>query len=126
MKFFMKFIPINKTAVTISLLSLLGGFLSGFFGGGGGIVFIYILKKYYSDKKVIFPSTILLTVFSSAVGSTVYTKSEGTSSMNYFFYISGIIGAIFGCFIFKKFKKNHLELLFSALLIASGIIMILK
>ena len=110
----------------IVLLSVLAGFLSGFFGGGGGIVFIFILKKYFGEEKDVFPTTIFLTFTVSALCSTVYDRHTALANFSLLGYVMGIIGAIFGCIIFNKLKYRILNLIFSLLIMISGLMMILR
>ena len=122
----MKFIPLIKKHFPLITLSALGGFIGGLFGSGGGILFVFILKKYFGNDKTIFATTILLTLFTSALNSTVYSRAIPSTDYSPWGFLGGGLGAIVGCLLFEKIKLRALNLVFSLLIIISGIIMILK
>ena len=105
-------------------LCFLGGFAGGFFGSGGGIILLLILKKYYGNKKEIYPTVILMTLFSSAVNSVFYSRAQDMTSASPVYFIAGIAGAVFGCFFFCKFKQKFLSLGFAVLTVLCGVLMI--
>ena len=120
----MKIIPHIKCNFKLIILSALGGFIGGFFGSGGGIAFVYILKKYFGNKKTIFPTTILVTLFSSALNSTVYFHTPPSSDYSLWGYLGGVFGAIAGCLLFDRLDIGLLKTLFLTLIIISGVIII--
>lgn len=120
----MKIINGSKPITNIIFLCLLGGFIGGFFGSGGGVVLVLILKKLFGDKKNIFPTVILLTLFSSAVNSVFYSHSGYFSNLPIQYFIAGIAGSVCGCIFFDKIKFKFLSLSFAVLTIICGFIMI--
>lgn len=99
------------------------GFVNGFWGGGGGMLCVpllmYVLKL--SEKKA--HATTLLIMLPLSIASLVVYIVKG--EMNYLDAIkitSGfILGGIIGALLLKKISNVWLGIIFSVIIIAGGI-----
>ena len=117
-----------KKAVIIVFLSFLAGCINGFVGTGGGIVLVYLFFILESggekDTKNVFAKT-LLTVFPMSLAAlTVYLRNSMVdTSLILRVSLPAVIGGAVGAFLMDKIDKRILNLIFSFLVIYSGITM---
>ena len=118
-----------KKAVIITLLSFLAGCINGFVGTGGGIVLVYLLFMLegggVENTKNVFAKT-LLTVFPMSLAAlTVYLRNSNVdTALIWRVSLPAILGGVVGALLMDKIDKRVLNLIFSALVIYSGITMI--
>ena len=114
--------------IGICALSFLAGGMNGFLGTGGGIVFIYMLDALTDvEKKDAFATTICAVIPISIISAISYGKSGNIdTSLLKSLAIWAIIGGCVGAFLTDKIKTRYLNIAFSALVIYSGINMVIK
>jgi uncharacterized membrane protein YfcA len=120
----------NKIAVTLLFCigSFLAGGLNGFIGTGGGILFVFLLSLLTkNDKRDSFAITLCATVPISLVGLFAYYRAGAIDSYALpYISIPASLGGFLGAFLVDKLKVKWLNLLFSILIIYSGVNMILR
>lgn len=106
---------------------LLGGAVNGLLGSGAGIVLIYLLSYLYpkKEKRDIFALS-LCTVFFLTLCSAVFYGAGGRYSLGDFlpYALPALVGGVVGSLLLAKINGQRLKLLFSVLLIISGILML--
>ncbi|MBQ9744202.1 MAG: sulfite exporter TauE/SafE family protein [Clostridia bacterium] len=130
----------NKTAkgiygwkkwVIIAILSLLAGCINGFVGTGGGIVIVYMLLFLDSgggdSTKNAFAKTLVAVIPMSFVAFLVYLNNGNvdTELMGRVF-IPATLGGIVGACLMYKIDKKWLTMIFSSLVIYSGVTLITR
>ena len=116
----------DKNKIKKSIAGAAAGVLAGFFGSGGGIIVVEGLERSGVDEKkshamsvaVIFPISIVSALLYSIGG---YVELGKTLWVCGGAAIGGIIGAIF----LRNINKKWLNRLFTLLVLASGIWMLL-
>ena len=120
-----------KRWVEVLLLVVLGvfvGFANGFLGAGGGMLLvpcsIAILKL---DTKIAHATAILI-ILPICIASGIIYAVQGGFDFNVFLpcLIGTAIGGVIGTFLLGKLKNNVITLIFSLVMIAAGVIMIVK
>ncbi|MBQ8164139.1 MAG: sulfite exporter TauE/SafE family protein [Clostridia bacterium] len=108
--------------------SFLAGGVNGFMGTGGGIVFVYTLKYLTdNDEKDNFATTLCAILPLSLISIWVYAKNSNIDiEMIRKLTLPAIFGGAVGALITDKIKKKYLNLIFAALVIYSGMCMILR
>ncbi len=120
-------------ASTIALLAFSGlfaGFANGLLGAGGGIIVTFALAKLLSGgegaQRDIFANVVAAMLPMTAVSALIYAlqgKLEISSSGP--FLLPGIIGGIIGALLLGRINTLWLKKLFAALVIFSGIRMLM-
>ncbi|MBO5212110.1 MAG: sulfite exporter TauE/SafE family protein [Clostridia bacterium] len=110
------------------IASFIAGGVNGFMGTGGGIIFVYALR-YFTDneEKDNFATTLCAILPLSAISIWIYAKNSNIDfEMIKKLTLPAIFGGALGAFLTDKIKKKYLSLAFSALVIYSGMCMILR
>ncbi len=114
--------------VIVGVLTFLSGIIGGLFGAGGGGLTYYVLNKTREQEKTqeIFAQTLLVTLPSAMISLLIYeiSKPIETSYLIRLFVPCAVGGAL-GAVLAKR-ASGVLKIIFSLLLIASGIISIMK
>jgi len=99
--------------MSIFILALIVGIISGFFGIGGGTVLVPILLFVGFETKIAIGISVVQMVFSSIYGSYLNNK-KGTLDvpMVTTIGIGGFIGALLSGFITSRVSNNTLEIVF--------------
>ncbi len=120
----------NKVFLIIlfCLLAFLGGGLNGFLGTGGGIVFILglsLLTK--NEKKDNYVTTLIAIIPISLVGSFAYF-SRGSVDIEALrgAYLPALLGGVLGAVLVDKLRVRWLNLVFCALVIYSGVTLLVR
>lgn len=124
----------NQLAVRRHVLLLGGlaaGFVNGLLGAGGGIIIVWILEKALGgmarDGKDIFANALAVMLPVSAVSTISYALSGALPSGDITrFLIPAVLGGLLGAFLLDKFSTETTKTLFCALVILSGILMIIR
>ena len=99
----------------LSLLGIIVGLLSGFFGIGGGTILIPILLLLGYETKIAIGISVVQMVFSSIYGSYLNNKKGSLDvAMVSFIGVGGFAGALLSGSITAAFSDATLELLFLA------------
>ncbi len=97
----------------LSLLGLIVGTLSGFFGIGGGTILVPMLLILGYETKIAIGISVVQMAFSSIYGSYLNNKKGNLDTgMVLFIGIGGFIGALLSGYITSYFSSATLELLF--------------
>ena len=121
----------NKPLAKGLLLGVAAGFVNGFLGAGGGILIVLSLRKIFSregiDEKDVFANSLAIMLPVSILSAILYAL-RGDLSFSGFdaFVLPAILGGVFGALLLGKLGAKHLKALFGALVIISGILMIIK
>ena len=117
----------RKGVVLKMLTGLLAGLANGLFGGGGGMIVVpslrYLLKydaanAHATAIAVILPVSVLSGVFYTAFGNFEWTPVIFTT-------FGVLIGGIIGAILLKKLSSVPLTVIFSAVMAAAGLKMLL-
>ncbi|MEG1447808.1 MAG: sulfite exporter TauE/SafE family protein [Oscillospiraceae bacterium] len=102
------------------------GLLNGLLGAGGGMLAVPMLKKLGLETKQAHATAIAVIVPLSIISCGTYLyKGYFKLSMAYIFIPLGLVGAFIGTVILRKVSDKWIRLLFSLLIIYSGIRFIL-
>jgi len=99
------------------------GFINGFLGAGGGVLLVpflsYILKE---ETKVAHATAILIMLPISVISAIVYiVKGEFNFMVTLPVFIGSAVGGIAGALLLKKLNSWIIVLIFSLVLIGSGV-----
>lgn len=125
MTFFKKYIP-------IFLIGILAGAVNGLLGAGGGIIVTYFLShtltKEQKKENGVFANAVATMLPISVVSLIIYI-TKGYIKIDHSLLAllpSALIGGILGAFLLTKLHLKTVKILFSFLVVISGIMMILK
>lgn len=115
-------------AVLFCVLSFVAGGVNGFLGTGGGIIFVYMLGALTdNDKKDNFATTLCATIPISVISAIEYGKSGNIDTdMAKMLVLPALIGGALGALLTDKLKTRFLTVVFSGLVIYSGICMVVR
>ena len=113
------------------MLGLLAGLLNGLLGAGGGIVLVRgaerILPREYHDGRDVFANALCVMLPISAVSAIAYVIRGSVHGLEFSrFVLPAILGGAGGGLLLAVIDTRLLRLIFSALVVWSGITMILR
>ena len=113
------------------MLGLLAGLLNGLLGAGGGIVLVRgaekILPREYHDGRDVFANALCVMLPISAVSAIAYVMRGSVHGLEFSrFILPAILGGAGGGLLLAVIDTHLLRLIFSALVVWSGITMILR
>lgn len=114
--------------VLLIALGLLVGFVNGFLGAGGGMLLVpCIIPILKMETKVAHATAILIILPISLVSGIIYAL-KGSFDFDIFLpcLIGTVVGGVLGTFILSKLKSDIITAIFSVVMIAAGVIMIVK
>lgn len=98
------------------------GLVNGFFGAAGGIFAVYLLEKAGTETKRAHAMAVGIILPVSALSLALYLISGKTDLVFSLKLLPfGVLGAAVGVYLLKKIPVRALKLLFSALMLYSGI-----
>ena len=111
------------------MLGLLAGLLNGLLGAGGGIVLVRgaekILPREYHDGRDVFANALCVMLPISAVSAIAYVMRGSVHGLEFSrFILPAILGGVGGGLLLSVIDTRLLRLIFSALVVWSGITMI--
>lgn len=119
-------------AIICAIAGAAAGVLNGLLGTGGGIIMVIFLSKLYggeggTDTKDIF-STALCCCFLISAASAVFYAASGNLSLygSEVFVLPAVIGGCIGAILLDRLKAKALRVIFSLLVITSGMLLIFK
>lgn len=119
---------IKKYDKTVKILAGLAiGLVNGFFGSGGGIIAVQAMEKMDLEQKKSH-ATSLLAIFPLSIASAVIYFLNGNISFdaNTWFLLGGACaGGLLGALLLDKLKGEWVNGIFTLLIIASGVRMVL-
>ena len=112
----------------VVLIVIVAGAVTGLLGGGGGMLVVPMLVYFFEkEQKKAQATAIFLIALASLVASFgyfAYVKNDWKSML---FVLSGaIVGGIVGAIFLKKANNKILRKVFYILMLASGVVMLLK
>ena len=103
------------------------GLLSGFFGGGGGMIVVPLLVYALGLEEKQAHATAIFTILPICITSSVVYIANG--SVDYaklgFASIGFVLGGVLGALLLKKMGNIYIRIIFSLIMIAAGIKIIL-
>ena len=109
------------------IIGLFIGFINGFWGGGGGMICVPTLTMLLKmpDKKA--HATTILIMLPLSIASFVVYMLKGTIEWQTAAFVSGgfVVGGIAGALILKKINNVFLRIIFSLVIIAGAIKMLI-
>jgi len=119
----------NKTwKVILSIIvGVFIGFINGFLGAGGGVLLVpFLTFALKEETKVAHATAVLIMLPISVVSAIVYiVKGEFNFAVTLPVLIGSAIGGTIGALLLKKLKSWIIVLIFSLVLIGSGVYMII-
>ena len=123
----------KKKALMFTVISgIVAGFINGLLGAGGGIIAVLALGRLLGsreeDKHDAFANALLLMLVLSAVSLITYIKGgvlDETGGTILSLAIPALLGGAVGAFLQNRFDVKILKLIFSIVIIYSGIKMII-
>ena len=117
--------------IFVGILGLLSGGINGLLGAGGGILVVYALnyalKNTEHDNRDVFANALCVMVHVSCVSCARYAFAGNLSVDGFAIYaIPAIAGGVLGGFLLSKLNTAFLKKLFAALVIWSGVLLIIK
>ena len=120
----------QRVAVLV-LFGALAGAVNGLLGAGGGILIVYALayalRGSEPDRRDIYANALCVMLPVSAVSCVRYAFMGNLSVDGFSKYVlPAIVGGVLGGFLLGKLRASFTKKLFSALVIWSGIVLIIK
>lgn len=114
--------------ISLSLISIVAGFLGSLVGIGGGIVIVPALTLiYHVDIRLAIGASLLSVIATSSGAAVTYVRERLTNiRAGMFLEMATTVGAIIGAYITTLFSSNILFILFAAVLTYSALAMFLK
>lgn len=121
---------IFKKAAPILAFGVGAGFLNGLLGAGGGIVIVMGLSllfgKKLADPRAVFASAIAVMLPLSLLSAFQYIKSgnmvgDGVS----FLVVPAVLGGALGALLLRRFSPGVLSRIFAAVVLVSGVVMVM-
>ena len=115
----------------IVLMGLLAGAVNGLLGAGGGILIVYALsftlRKSDPDPRDMYANALCVMLPVSAFSCLRYAISGHFSTDGFALYtVPAILGGLAGGFLLGRLRAGVLKKLFAALVIYSGIFLIIR
>lgn len=113
----------------VCLLGLGAGLLNGLLGAGGGIVIVLGLKNRLKhergDARAVYASAIAVMLPLSLVSVSRYAHTGQINIAHISaFLLPAVLGGALGAFLLRHFSTRALSRLFSALVLVSGILLL--
>lgn len=120
-----------KDKFFLPTMGFLSGLANGLLGAGGGIIIVYALryklKDCDCDTRDIFANALCVMLPISVLSCILYARAGNLSVSGLGIYIlPAILGGLAGGVILGKIKTAFLKKLFAALVIYSGITLMMK
>ena len=123
----------KKRSATLLLLAagLLAGFLNGLLGAGGGIPVVFFLSwmlgEDLKDRRDLYANALCVMLPISAVSCIQYAASGNLRTEGFGLYaVPAIIGGVVGGILLTRLRASLLKKLFGALVIYSGVLLIIR
>ena len=119
-----KKIEFKKIIILIGV-GLVGGVINGLFGAGAGLLLVPLIKLVGKiDEKKTHATTLSCVMLMCVVNAIVFFINKQIDfGLTLWCLIGSLIGAIVGTFLLQKFKNKIISLIFSCILILSGVLM---
>lgn len=116
--------------VFLGLAGLAAGFANGLLGAGGGILIVFALLRFLGaevERRDIYANALCVMVPISLVSCIRYA-SDGRLSLSGFgaYALPALVGGLLGGILLGRLKASFLKKLFGALVIWSGVLLIIR
>lgn len=114
------------------LIGLLAGATNGILGAGGGIIVTYFLSRSLTDEQRkengVFANAVATTLPLSVISFCIYFAKGYITLDNTFFTLvpSALLGGILGAYLLTKLHLKAVKIIFSIIVMVSGVMMIYK
>ncbi len=120
----------TQKTLPVCLFSLLAGLCNGLLGAGGGILLVYGLKKHcrreLPDPRTAFTTALAVMVPLSAFSAWRYARAGHLqASALHPLILPAVVGGMLGALLLRVFSPRALSRLFSAVVLVSGIVLVL-
>ncbi len=112
--------------IKLASVGVIAGFINGFFGAGGGLLLVPMIHYFCKqDTKIAHATTLVCVLFMCMASSVLYiVKKQVDYSLFLSCAVGSVIGSLVGTKLLKKLKNKVIDLIFSFVLIAAGILML--
>lgn len=117
----------NKKALLYAVFGILIGFINGFLGGGGGILVVTLLLTVGKLQQNNAHATAIAVILPISILSAVIYLINGNGDLSKIIYatIGVVAGGLVGALLLNKLNGEATKLIFSFILIISGVKMFL-
>lgn len=116
----------KKRSILLGMLGTATGLVNGFFGSGGGMIAVESLERSGIESKKAHATSILAILPLSVVSSVVYylrgSFSFRTETVS--LLIGASVGGLLGAMLLGKLSAKWIDLIFTLLMLLSGIRMV--
>jgi uncharacterized membrane protein YfcA len=116
-------------AIALLLLGFGAGFLNGLLGAGGGILLVYGLRRVLrgrTDPRAIYASAIAVMLPLSALSAMQYVQNGHLDTdLAALLALPALLGGAVGALLLRRLSTRTLARLFSAVVLVSGVILVL-
>lgn len=108
-------------------VGVFGGLINGLFGAGAGLLLVPLIELVSKlEEKKVHATTLGCVLLMCIASSIVFLVNKQVDfKLTLWCLIGSLIGAILGTFLLQKFKNKIINLIFSGLLVAAGVLMII-
>lgn len=123
--------PLPSRAILLALTGFCAGCVNGLLGAGGGIIVVLAVSRIMSDtlksKNDAFTVALCVMLPISLVSCLIYSLRKSMSADGFgVFLLPALVGGAIGGALLGKIKASAVKKLFSALVVLSGILMIVR
>lgn len=123
---FMKWKIFNKKNGVTLLFGFICGFINGFLGSGGGIIAVQSLQKLGVETKKSHATSLFVILPLTLVSGIIYFLSGYVDmKVGVYLAIAAGVGGIIGSIFLGKINPKALDMIFTLLIIISGVRMVL-
>ena len=110
----------------IFLFGALIGLINGFFGGGGGMIVVPVLTKFFGFSQKQAQATALFVILPISIASSIIyiTKNSIDFALGWTVIAGVLIGGVIGAILLKKLNNLIVKAIFTILMLAGGIFML--
>ncbi len=120
-----------KSKFFLPIMGFLSGLANGMLGAGGGILIVYALRGIHGEEELdsrdLFANALCVMLPVSALSCILYAIRGNLPTSGIGLYmLPAILGGAAGGILLSKAKPKFLKKLFAALVVYSGVILIIK
>ena len=112
----------------IMLFGALIGVINGLLGGGGGMIVVPVLTKFFGFSQKEAQATALFVILPISIASSIIyiTHNSINFAESWPVIVSIIVGGIGGALLLNKLDNKVVRVIFIALILISGFMMLFK
>lgn len=112
----------------IVLFGALIGVINGLLGGGGGMIVVPVLTKFFGFSQKQAQATALFVILPISIASSIIyiTHNSINFATSWPVIISIIVGGVGGALLLNKLDNKVVRVIFIALILISGFMMLFK